>query len=203
MARRSDHTREELRDLFLEAAAALVAEKGPEALNVRAIADRVGYSPGSLYNVFRNVDGLVLHLNSATMARLHETLETDVAEAPEAALRRLALSYADFAIANTPIWSLLFDYPFKEETELPDWYLAQIGQLLGLLEGPAAALTGDEPPARRRARAFAMWSSVHGICTLLVGRHYRTFEDFDVRQMIGLLAETLIAGLKHGGDPKP
>ena len=56
MGRRSSHTAEELRELILDASTALISEGGLASLSAREVARRIGYSPGTLYNVFENLD---------------------------------------------------------------------------------------------------------------------------------------------------
>ena len=59
MGRRSDHSRAELRDLILEAGETLMAESGLSGFSAREVAKRVGYTIGTIHNVFGNVDGLM------------------------------------------------------------------------------------------------------------------------------------------------
>ncbi|HEX6398630.1 MAG TPA: TetR family transcriptional regulator, partial [Steroidobacteraceae bacterium] len=63
MGRRNEHSREELRDLALRAAADIVSESGAAALSMREVARRIGYTVGALYIVFENLDDLSVHLN--------------------------------------------------------------------------------------------------------------------------------------------
>ena len=85
MARRSDHTRAELKDLALEAARSIVREKGVSALSTRKLADRIGYTSGTIYQVFQNRDDLVEQMN---------TVDTDSIE-PMAHPRDVALRLRD------------------------------------------------------------------------------------------------------------
>jgi AcrR family transcriptional regulator len=66
MGRRSDHSRDELRALILDAGTALIAEKGFGAFSAREVAKRIGYTIGTIHNVFGNVDGLLTAINTAT-----------------------------------------------------------------------------------------------------------------------------------------
>jgi len=70
MARRSDHTREELKNLILSSASRIIENEGYSALTVRKIATDIGYTPGTLYNVFQSMDGLTLALNAERVERL-------------------------------------------------------------------------------------------------------------------------------------
>ena len=56
MARRSDHSRDELYELALVAARRIIEDGGYRALTARKVADHMGYSPGTLYNVFAGLD---------------------------------------------------------------------------------------------------------------------------------------------------
>jgi len=51
MGRRSIHSAEELRELIIQAATDIVERDGLAGLSAREIAKRIGYSPGTLYNV--------------------------------------------------------------------------------------------------------------------------------------------------------
>ena len=70
MGRRSDHSRDELYVMALDAAESIVREDGFPALTARKVAARIGYTAGTLYNIFRNQDDLIIHLNARTLGRL-------------------------------------------------------------------------------------------------------------------------------------
>ena len=53
MARRSDHSRDEIREMALNAAKTIVEREGAAALSTRKIANEIGYTAGSLYLVSR------------------------------------------------------------------------------------------------------------------------------------------------------
>ena len=74
MGRRSDHSRDEIREMAIAAAAEIVEKEGFQSLTARKVAGRIGYTVGTLYHVFRNFDDLVMHLNAQTideMARIY------------------------------------------------------------------------------------------------------------------------------------
>ena len=79
MARRADHSREELYDNALAAAQRIVETDGFRALTARSVADAIGYSPGTLYNLFENLDDLIIHLNGRTLDALYDRLAPDAA----------------------------------------------------------------------------------------------------------------------------
>ena len=52
MGRRSDHSRDELLGLALDVAEKVVAQEGIGALTARRISKEIGYSVGTIYNLF-------------------------------------------------------------------------------------------------------------------------------------------------------
>lgn len=74
MGRRNEHTREELREIALQAAEQLVAEHGLAGLSTRKVVGRIGYTVGSLYMVFRNLDDLIAQMNERTLETLQARL---------------------------------------------------------------------------------------------------------------------------------
>jgi co-chaperonin GroES (HSP10) len=62
--------RHKLRLQLIEAAEAAVAANGMKSLTARDLAKQVGCSVGAIYNVFEDIDELVIAVNSRTLARL-------------------------------------------------------------------------------------------------------------------------------------
>ena len=81
MARRSDHTREELRELLVREGHALMAETGFARFSGREVAKRAGYTVGTIYNIFGSLDGLLLAINTRTFEQWTAFLEQRLAAA--------------------------------------------------------------------------------------------------------------------------
>ena len=64
MGRRSSHTPQQLKDLILEAAYEIIEVQGLAGLSAREVARRIGYSPGTIYNMFENLDDVVLRIEA-------------------------------------------------------------------------------------------------------------------------------------------
>jgi AcrR family transcriptional regulator len=168
MARRSDHSREEIRDMALVAAEQIVSEHGFDALNARKIASAIGYTVGTLYLVFKNLDDLILQLNARTLEELHGRLADTAGtnQQCEQRLNALARTYVDFACEHTHRWELIFQHRLPPEEVLPEWYEAKIAAAFGLVEAALAELAPTRPPEQVAEAARALWGGVHGICIL-------------------------------------
>ncbi len=60
----------EMREQFMDEAIELLKERGPEALNVRSIAERVGVSHMVLYTYFENYDAFIEALSKRQIGRM-------------------------------------------------------------------------------------------------------------------------------------
>ena len=112
MGRRSIHTPDELRELIIQATTEIVEHDGLEGLSAREIAKRVGYSPGTLYNVFENLDDLLLTIEARLLDRLAERL----AEHGRVRARRSSgcagssETYFVFTQERPKLWNLLIEH---------------------------------------------------------------------------------------------
>ncbi len=167
MGRRSDHSRDELYAMTLKAARDIAEEEGLRGLTTRRIAREIGYTVGTLYNVFENLDDLIVHLNGTTLDALYEACsEVRLDDEPEAAVRALAESYIRFIREHPKRWSILFDHRLPNGAELPEWYHEKIRRLLGLLERALAPLFPPGQEAEKHHSARVLWSSLYGIGAL-------------------------------------
>ena len=74
MGRRSTHTPQQLRELILDAAQDIIEAQGIAGLSAREIARRIGYSPGTIYNMFENLDDVVLNIEARVLDALDQRL---------------------------------------------------------------------------------------------------------------------------------
>jgi AcrR family transcriptional regulator len=112
MARRSDHSREEIREMALVAAEQIVVDKGFEGLSARKVASVIGYTVGTLYLVFDNIDDLILQINARTLDRLYDRMAQTRTSAsdPRDYLLRLGQVYIRFADEDPHRWAMIFEH---------------------------------------------------------------------------------------------
>ena len=200
MARRSDHTRDEVRTLALKAAREVAAAEGWRGLTARKVATRIGYSVGTLYNVFRDLDDMIIAVNGETLDALFLDLQTartaKTTEAPEEALRALAEAYVAFIDRHPNLWDILFEHRLPPGRKLPSWYDEKLARLLGLLEQAIAPLFGDADRAERGRAARVLWCAMHGICSLARSGKLGIVSGDSVEAMASQLILTYTAGLR-------
>lgn len=173
MGRRSDHTRSELRELMLEVGHRQLAEVGLARFSARDVAKQVGYSVGTLYNVFGSYDELMLAINARTLSLWLQHLRARLAESgDEDRIATLVRGYFEFAAAHRQTWVAIYEYNLSDGRPAPEWYQETVAELMGLVAGEIAAALPAAAAADVASLARSLVATVHGHCVFSL---YRTF----------------------------
>jgi len=196
MARRNEHSREAIHDMALDAAEAIAASEGYPGLSARKVAKAIGYTVGTLYLVFENLDDLVLQVNARTLDALYERLvrQRPESEQPEDVLLALAYAYIAYAEAESPRWNMLFESVYGKDGNLPEWYQQKLGRVFWLVEGALRPLRLKEGEEVGMARV--LWASVHGICTLSIRQRLELAGGLSVEAMAKMLICNFLRGAR-------
>ena len=169
MARRSAHTPEELRQCILDAAQSIIERDGLVGLSAREVARLIGYSPGTLYNIFENLDDVLLTLQTQLAGRLVDVMKTVPAAAtPQASIDALGRAYIDFALENKRMWNLLFTHNLPEGKSAPAGLHDNINAVGVIVADVLKPLMPNASKAEIEIAARALWSGVHGITAIAV-----------------------------------
>lgn len=198
MGRRSDHSREELVDLAVEAARAIILEEGVTQVSARAIARRIGYSPGTLYNLFDGVDAIVYQVNAATLRDLAEVASAALEGKAPGRERAIALgrAYVDYAEENPALWLAVFDFRPSQESNPPAVFEEAVAALFTLVGGCLAPFFEAGQEELSAASGRALWSGVHGISLLNVTGRLNQPEGMTAADMAELLVGNFLRGLQ-------
>jgi len=163
MARRKDHTREELLELAVRTGRELVAAEGTEALTARNVAKLMGYAPGTLYNLFENIDGLVAEINARTLEDFADGIDRILRKygKPRKRMEKICAAYLKLQERQPHLWTLCFATPLKARTEA---YHRAVHRVFDPVTEALLPLSGGRQSARRDAKI--LWSTLHGICLL-------------------------------------
>lgn len=194
MARRSDHTREELRALILATTRTRIAKDGLRAVSARNIAADIGYTAGTIYNLFDDLDDLIWHANGDTLDALFRTLTKSAGPTtPKDALRKLAGDFLDFVRTHPKEWAAVLEFSAQTQTSPPVWYGQKSERLLALADKALVDISKDASPLVRARHVQVLWSALYGI-SALQDRSARPVDD--AKALVDLLVDTYTAGLQ-------
>lgn len=166
MGRRSDHSREELRELFVAQGHALLSEVGFARFSAREVAKQVGYSVGTIYNVFGSLDALMVEVNGRTLDMWIAFLEARLSACEDGAacLDAAIGAYFDFALGHRHAWTALYDFRLPEGSESPAFYREKVATITGVIVREIAAVLPESVRERAVPLARSLLASVHGHC---------------------------------------
>lgn len=192
MAAKTKARREDLRKKLLDLAEATIAEQGLGALRARDLAKAGECSVGAIYNVFTDLNGLILQVNRRTFLRLGKQVAsaiTDMESAP-ACERLIALSHAylDFAQNNYRLWNALFGIKMTTDSNIPEWYQSTLDLLFAHISKPVSEIFPDFSATDIQLMTRGLFSSVHGV--VLLGLQQRA-SSAEISRMLTLILSNI------------
>jgi AcrR family transcriptional regulator len=107
---RQEREKQELRQAILAAAGELFLEQGYERFSLRKVAERVGYSPTTIYLYFRDKDDLLFTVVEEGFERFAQQLAAAAQSQEDVWERLIALgrAYVAFGLQNPVYYQLMF-----------------------------------------------------------------------------------------------
>ncbi len=197
MARRSEHSQEEIKEMVLKAAETIVIEEGFSGLKVRKIAMEIGYTVGSVYMVFNNMADLNMHIKGRTLDDLTEQLnQISTNDDPAKMIEQLASIYLTFANQHFNRWRMLFDFSSIGDDTVPNWYQDKVDHIFGIVEFQFNQLSTSYTDEQTKQASRALWSGVHGICILSASGKMDLLGIKSIEGTVMLLVKNFIKGWK-------
>ena len=202
---RRERERDLIRVRIMDAARELFAAEGYEGVSMRAIAEKIEYSPTVIYQYYRDKEALIRELCYADFAKLVEELaETQQIADPRERILACGMAYARFGINYPNHYRLMFmmgHYPIEhDEAEMaeikgnPDSDAYAL--LLSQIQAAAAAGLLRDPQADPQLVAQTVWAGMHGVVSLQIAQacnEWTAWLPFEQRVRTMLLV--LAAGL--------
>ncbi len=151
--------------MMLDAARHVAATDGPEAITARRIAGDIGYSPGTIYQLFDNLDALIVALKSLVLSEILERLYAIIMTGKvEQDVLALVDAYLAYERDEPALWRSLFDLSLPGGSPFPENFAQQIAGGLARVERALTPLGLSE--ADRITAARTLWAGLHGIISL-------------------------------------
>ena len=197
---RREREKEALRQVILDAARELFVKEGYENVSMRRIADKIEYSPTTIYLYFEDKASLLFAVCEETFAKLARRMEsiTRQNEDPIEALRRGCRAYVDFGLKYPNHYRVTFiNHP---ELHLGREHYLREGSMgmrcYSHLRANVSECIKQKKFKNKDLEALTqiIWAGGHGITSLLI-----TKPDFpwaEKNKLIDMMIDVFIEGLK-------
>ncbi len=162
----------------------------------------VGCSVGAIYNIFPDLDALILAVNGRTLGAIDQVMRGVVPD-PDPALQmvHLAEAYLEYAATQRQRWMALFTHQMSDNRTAPAWYGEQRDAAFSHIEGPLAALRPDLPADQCALLARTVFAAVHGMVVLGLDEKLATMGLPVLRDQVRVVVEAMARGLVAGSRP--
>jgi AcrR family transcriptional regulator len=172
--RKAKH-KEDLKKDILSAAQYLFTEKGYEATSIRAIAERIEYSPATIYLYYKDKNEIVhaLHQEGFKLLVSHFQVLANVSQ-PFERLKAMGRAYIQFALQNPDIYKLIFIMPeplAHVANCFEEWSEGDRAFDILLKTVEECQQDGYFKDLNKEMLAFTIWSTMHGLCSLRTSGH--------------------------------
>ncbi|HMT12227.1 MAG TPA: TetR/AcrR family transcriptional regulator [Ignavibacteria bacterium] len=183
---RKEREKLEMRQLIVKTAMQLFIENGIENVSVRAIAEKIEYSPGSIYSYFKDKGEIIHAIHTEGFEKLYALQKTlDDVKDPAEKLRRMGRLYMQFALENKDYYDLMFIAKGVAEkiSEKQEWDVGQ--RSFNYLRDNVKDLIdlGLIKNADVDSATFAIWGYVHGMAALIIRGRCAMLPDEVVKNM--------------------
>jgi AcrR family transcriptional regulator len=187
VAHRKQREKVEMRELILDASRSIFLEKGYHQTSIRNIAEKIEYSPGTIYLYFKEKDEIFHALHEEGFLRLMGQMEPlQFVSDPFERLKAMGRIYMDFAKNNKDFYDLMFimQAPMNME-ERDKWEMGDrtLDHLKNVLRDCQEA--GRFKDYDIEYLSFFIWSSMHGMCALYCRERCNVYPDHEATTLMG------------------
>ncbi|MBT1701123.1 TetR/AcrR family transcriptional regulator [Fulvivirgaceae bacterium PWU4] len=176
VAERKERHKEELKKEILMAAKELFMEKGYEATSIRNIAEKIEYSPATVYLYYKDKDEIMhaLHQEGFKMLVAYFGTLNTIPE-PFGRLIAMGRAYIQFAMENPEMYELIFVMkdPIDHVASCADDSWDEGDRAYDVLFQTVVECqkSGDFQGFEPHGLSFTIWSTMHGLCSLRISGH--------------------------------
>jgi AcrR family transcriptional regulator len=195
IAERKEREKQEMKDLVLQAAMDLFIEEGYEKASIRKIADRIEYSPATIYLYFKDKDEIFHAVHEKGFEIFFGRMEKlAVIADPFERLRKLGEVYLNFAWEHPQLYDLMFIMwgPMDALKDDTHWHCGMRAHN-GLKDMVRECIeSGKMKEMDVDVASMAIWSFVHGLVSLRIRNRFRMCLPEDLEKLIPAAVETML-----------
>lgn len=186
----------DVRQAILEASSELFLQTGYERFSLRQVAEKLGYSPGTLYLYFQDKDALLFAIMNEGVLKLSYTLR-EAFQISDVRQRMVASSkaFVDFGLQNPAYYQLIFmqrpDFIIRQGIGTPPPMLEIFSSWQAMVE--EAMRVGILRMGNPISTCDAFWSLLHGVVSLAI--LMPIFDAKRIEDMVAVCLEMIVTGI--------
>ena len=181
----------------MDAARELFIEKGYDNVSMCKIAEKIQYTPTTIYLYFDDKADLLHQICEQTFAKLAKNIVAiwDLSGGPEDKLRNGMREYIHFGLKHPSEYELVLIVPLPDKDGKPfessngkaafDTLRTAVGECM------SAGLLGSRDP---ELISQTLWAGIHGITSLLI--KHKEFPFVDREELIQSTLNTMLRGIR-------
>lgn len=191
------NTKDNIRNILIAKGRELVRQKGASFLTARKLSEATGYSVGTIYNQFGNMDKYIAEQNMLTLDDLYAVLAKIMPDTnPYKNLNRYVDAFAAFVLNNPHLWFLLFNFHIQSGYEsFPQEYLRKLLKITNLWRREFNAVFEKLSAAERKVSLQVLWLSMFSLSSFLTLNGLDKMSKLNKKNVCKLLLNTYLAGL--------
>ena len=199
-AERRARAKENLRRAILDAARELFVTEDFKAVSMRRIAEKIEYSPTTIYLHFKDKEAILHSLSEEGFALLSARLEKIDTPDPLARLREGGHAYLRFALAQPQYYKIMFELEDNRVDKEDEDSMAH--RAFGFIrrcvtEGVAGGAVTDAVP--EPLLSHVIWASVHGAASLALAGRLGMLPPEAHDSFFDALVEATLRGIRRDG----
>jgi AcrR family transcriptional regulator len=184
---RKEREKLEMRQLIIKSAMQLFAQNGIDNVSIRAIAEKIEYSPGSIYSYFKDKGEIIHAIHTEGFEKLYALQKSlDGVQNPVERLAQMGELYMKFALENKDYYDLMFIAKGVAEKicEKQEWDVGQrsYDYLRDTVKDCIDQGYINDPNVD--AVTFGIWGFVHGMAALIIRGRCAMLPDEVITQTV-------------------
>lgn len=197
MVKADIQTKTDLRREILDAAREMFVAEGYQNVSMRKIADKIGYSPTSIYLYFKDKSDLLHQICEESFAQLADNISS-IQKLSANSIDKLKMGmreYINFGLKHPSHYEVIFIMPIKSPVE--GNYESSQGKIaFATLQNSVRDCITDKLLKINDIDLISqtLWAGIHGVTSLLIT--HCDFPFVEREKLIDNVIETLISGIK-------
>jgi len=189
--------KDNIQENLIQTGRQIIEEKGAEFLTARKLSEASGYSVGTIYNQFTNMDNFILIQNYLTLDALYNRLKEVKADFAYDRLNDYVSVFVKFVMENSNFWFMVYKFHLNQsERSFSVTYLRRISKMVMLIKEAFKDLYPALNNVKRHACVQVLWITLFALSSLLTTNSLKTYSKIDQTKICSFLLNTYLTGIK-------